>query len=77
MSANIREIIVEPNTHIIEQLEDLLAEAKSGNLVELGGAAMRKDCTTIIFDSGYRSSVITMYGALSEAALSYREKHLT
>lgn len=76
MTAQVTEITVEPNDDIISQLEDLLLEAKSGNLIELAGAAVLKNNSTILFDSGYRSSVTTMYGAIMDAALTYREHHL-
>lgn len=61
---------------IVAALENLLKEAKAGNLIEFEMIARYEAGQVLYVGEGDRNDVFLMFGALTNAALNYRDMHI-
>lgn len=67
---------LEPRQDLIQLLEDLLAEAKSGQMREIVAVTSYSDGCVGTATGGSHENVMSVYGELTNIWLQYREDHI-
>ncbi len=67
---------LEPRHDLIAMLEDLLEQAKTGDMREMVAVISYQDKSIGSAAGGERSNVMAMYGELTDAWCKYRENYI-